>query len=154
MEAEAAACLARLGLAERLVGGLSSENERWGNEIRKLQVTLNFPMPFSSLCPFFAAIEKRVEISVGDPCGGACGREKFGPIIVSCVYMIWVLTFSVCVQENALTLTGDCMLAAGFVSYVGAFDQDNRGELWRNVWTPDIVQVRRKPHTICEDDLE
>lgn len=45
------------------------------------------------------------------------------------------------VQENALTLTGDCMLAAGFVSYVGAFDQDNRGELWRNVWTPDIVQV-------------
>jgi hypothetical protein len=47
------------------------------------------------------------------------------------------------VQENALTLTGDCMLAAGFVSYVGAFDQDNRGELWRNVWTPDIVQVQR-----------
>lgn len=92
MEAEAAACLARLGLAERLVGGLSSENERWGNEIRKL-------------------------------------------------------------QENALTLTGDCMLAAGFVSYVGAFDQDNRNELWKNVWTPDIVQ-RNIPLTPGVDPLD
>jgi len=78
VEAEAQACLNRLGLAERLVGGLSSENERWGNEIRKL-------------------------------------------------------------QENALTLVGDCMLAAGFVSYVGAFDQENRNELWKNVWTPDLI---------------
>jgi dynein heavy chain len=37
VEAEANACLARLSLAERLVGGLSSENERWGNDIEKLQ---------------------------------------------------------------------------------------------------------------------
>merc|ERR1711871_1627300 len=59
VEAEAAACLERLGLAERLVNGLSSENERWGIEIEKLKV-------------------------------------------------------------NAGTLIGDCMLAAGFVSYVGA----------------------------------
>jgi dynein heavy chain, axonemal len=91
VEAEAAACLARLSLAERLVGGLSSENERWGNEIKKL-------------------------------------------------------------QENAQTLVGDCMLAAGFVSYVGAFDQDNRNELWKNVWTPDLVK-RSIPITPGVDPL-
>lgn len=73
MEAEAAACLTRLSLAERLVGGLSSENERWGNEIEKL-------------------------------------------------------------RNSATTLVGDCMLASGFVSYVGAFDQANRDILWKNVW--------------------
>jgi dynein heavy chain, axonemal len=92
VEREAAACLERLGLAERLVGGLSSENERWGNEIKKL-------------------------------------------------------------QENAQTLVGDCMLAAGFVSYVGAFDQDNRTELWKGVWTPDLVQ-RGIPLTAGVDPLD
>lgn len=75
VEAEAAACLTRLSLAERLVGGLSSENERWGNEIEKL-------------------------------------------------------------RNSATTLVGDCMLASGFVSYVGAFDQANRDILWKGVWTP------------------
>ena len=75
VEAEAEACLNRLSLAERLVGGLSSENERWGSEIEKL-------------------------------------------------------------RNNATTLVGDCMLASGFVSYVGAFDQANRDILWKSVWTP------------------
>jgi dynein heavy chain len=37
VEAQAAAGLARLGLAERLVNGLSSENERWGREIDNLR---------------------------------------------------------------------------------------------------------------------
>lgn len=36
MEAEAAACRERLDLAERLVTGLSSEKERWGNEVSSL----------------------------------------------------------------------------------------------------------------------
>ena len=85
VEAEAAACQERLGLAERLVGGLSSENTRWGNEI-----------------------------------------ERF--------------------KETATTLVGDCMLAAGFVSYVGAFDQETRDHLWKNVWTPDLI-VRGVPLT-------
>jgi len=79
VEAEAERCLNRLGLAERLVGGLSSENTRWGNEIEKL-------------------------------------------------------------RENANTLVGDCMLASGFVSYLGAFDQENRDKLWKEVWTPDIAE--------------
>merc|ERR1719421_1471879 len=37
VEAEADACNARLGLAERLVNGLASENERWGVEIERLK---------------------------------------------------------------------------------------------------------------------
>ena len=38
VEAEAAACQDRLNLANRLVNGLSSENERWGKDIEKLRV--------------------------------------------------------------------------------------------------------------------
>jgi dynein heavy chain len=37
VEAEAKACLDRLDLANRLVGGLSSENARWGLEVQRLQ---------------------------------------------------------------------------------------------------------------------
>ncbi|CAN0055637.1 unnamed protein product [Heterosigma akashiwo] len=91
VEAEAERCMNRLGLAERLVGGLSSENERWGNEIERL-------------------------------------------------------------RENANTLVGDCMLASGFVSYLGAFDQGNRDKLWKDTWTPDIVE-RQIPITEGVDPL-
>lgn len=77
VEAQAEACLKRLGLAERLVQGLSSENTRWGNEIEQLKL-------------------------------------------------------------STTALVGDCMLAAGFVSYVGAFDQQNRIDLWQNVWLADL----------------
>lgn len=38
VEAEAAACVERLGLAERLVNGLSAENARWGEEVQRLKV--------------------------------------------------------------------------------------------------------------------
>lgn len=38
VEAEAAACQERLGLAERLVNGLSGENARWGSEVQRLKV--------------------------------------------------------------------------------------------------------------------
>ena len=37
VEAQAASCLERLGLAKRLVGGLASENERWGHDIEQLK---------------------------------------------------------------------------------------------------------------------
>jgi dynein heavy chain len=37
VEAEAKACMDRLDLANRLVGGLSSENTRWGLEVNRLQ---------------------------------------------------------------------------------------------------------------------
>ena len=81
VEAQAAAGKARLGMAERLVGGLSSENERWGREIDNL-------------------------------------------------------------RDSSTTLIGDCMLAAGFVSYVGSFDQSNRELLWKFTWTPDLEEKR------------
>jgi dynein heavy chain len=91
VEAQAAAGKARLGLAERLVGGLSSENERWGREIDHL-------------------------------------------------------------RDASTTLIGDCMLAAGFVSYVGSFDQANREFLWQKTWTPDL-QERLIPLTPNVDPL-
>lgn len=37
VEAEAEKCLIKLGLAERLVSGLSSEGERWGFEIGEMK---------------------------------------------------------------------------------------------------------------------
>ena len=37
VEAEAKACMDRLDLANRLVGGLSSENTRWGLEVQRLE---------------------------------------------------------------------------------------------------------------------
>ena len=91
VEAQAAAGLARLGLAERLVGGLSSENTRWANEIDVM-------------------------------------------------------------KESTTTLIGDCMLAAGFVSYVGAFDQMNREVLWKSTWTPDLIE-KSIPMTANVDPL-
>ena len=91
VENQAAALMTRADLAQRLVGGLASENVRWGEEIQKL-------------------------------------------------------------RNSALTLTGDCMLAAGFVSYVGAFDQELREELWKNQWTPDLVN-QNIPMTDGSDPL-
>jgi len=55
-------------------------------------------------------------------------------------------------RKNASTLIGDCMLAAGFVSYVGAFDQDLREELWKNVWTKDL-HLKNIPMTENSDPL-
>lgn len=43
-------------------------------------------------------------------------------------------------KERATTLVGDCMVAAGFVSYLGAFDQDTRESLWKGVWTRDLIE--------------
>jgi len=77
IEAKAAACNDRLGLAHRLVSGLSSENERWGVEIEHL-------------------------------------------------------------KESGVLLVGDVMLAAAFVSYIGAFDKALREELWIDTWQVDL----------------
>ncbi|KAL7445854.1 hypothetical protein ACHAXM_010428 [Skeletonema potamos] len=92
VEDQAEALTTRADLAQRLVGGLASENVRWGEEIEKL-------------------------------------------------------------KSNALTLVGDCMLAAGFVSYVGAFDKTLREELWKNQWSADLKD-RGIPITIGSDPLE
>ena len=91
VEAQAEAGKNRLGLAERLVGGLESENVRWGAEIDHL-------------------------------------------------------------REASTTLIGDVMLGAGFVSYVGAFEQANREILWRDTWAPDLLE-RKIPMTTGVDPL-
>lgn len=78
VEAEAQLCQERLSLAERLVNGLASERERWGQEIDNLRA-----------------------------------------------------------GENALI--GESLLAAGFVSYIGAFNANFRAQLWKYTWLPDIV---------------
>ncbi|CAK4776251.1 unnamed protein product [Aphanomyces euteiches] len=80
VEAEARSCQDRLGLAERLVLGLASENERWKREIDVLKV-------------------------------------------------------------GEVSLVGDVLLAAAFVSYIGAFDSEFRNQLWRHVWLPDLVSI-------------
>ncbi|KAG1695800.1 hypothetical protein DVH05_019139 [Phytophthora capsici] len=87
VEAEAQACQERLSLAERLVNGLASENERWSHEIDVLRA-----------------------------------------------------------GESALI--GDSLLAAGFVSYIGAFNASFRAQLWKNTWLPDIV-TREIPITLA-----
>uniref|UniRef100_K3X576 AAA+ ATPase domain-containing protein n=1 Tax=Globisporangium ultimum (strain ATCC 200006 / CBS 805.95 / DAOM BR144) TaxID=431595 RepID=K3X576_GLOUD len=86
VEAEAHACQERLSLAERLVNGLASENERWSREIDALRA-----------------------------------------------------------GESALI--GDTLLAAGFVSYIGAFNSSLRSQLWRHTWLPDLL-TREIPITL------
>ena len=66
VDGKTAVLTTRADLAQRLVGGLASENVRWGKEIERL-------------------------------------------------------------KSNATTLVGDCMLAAGFVSYVGAMGGRGKG---------------------------
>ncbi|ETM55018.1 hypothetical protein L914_01719 [Phytophthora nicotianae] len=44
-------------------------------------------------------------------------------------------------------LIGDSLLAAGFVSYIGAFNASFRAQLWKNTWLPDIV-TREIPITL------
>ncbi|KAL7489135.1 hypothetical protein ACHAW6_014715 [Cyclotella cf. meneghiniana] len=92
VEDQAATLTTRADLAQRLVGGLASENVRWGQEIDRL-------------------------------------------------------------KNNAMALVGDCMLAAGFVSYVGAFDKDLREDLWKNQWSIDL-KSRNIPMTESSDPLE
>lgn len=92
VEDQAEALTTRADLAQRLVGGLASENVRWGQEIERL-------------------------------------------------------------KRNSLTLVGDCMLAAGFVSYVGAFDKELREELWKVQWSEDL-KGRGIPMTDGSDPLE
>lgn len=86
VEAEAHACQERLSLAERLVNGLASENERWSREIDVL-------------------------------------------------------------RAGETALIGDSLLAAGFVSYIGAFNASFRAQLWKNTWLPDIL-TREIPITL------
>lgn len=79
--AEAGALQNQLDLAERLVGGLADENERWGESVK----TLN---------------------------------------------------------NDKLTMIGDALLSAEFVSYIAPFNSQFRDWLWKEIWLPDIIEKK------------
>jgi len=41
-------------------------------------------------------------------------------------------------KSQEVTLVGDVLLAAAFVSYAGAFSSEYRDKLWRQIWLPDL----------------
>jgi dynein heavy chain len=43
-------------------------------------------------------------------------------------------------KKSDVTLPGDVMLAASFVSYIGAFGANFRQYLWKDEWLPDLVK--------------
>ncbi len=55
-------------------------------------------------------------------------------------------------QEN--TLTGDVLLAAAFISYVGSFSKKYRLELWEQKWLPYLKQEKSIPLSEEVDPLE
>uniref|UniRef100_A0A0G4GMS7 Dynein-1, subspecies f n=1 Tax=Chromera velia CCMP2878 TaxID=1169474 RepID=A0A0G4GMS7_9ALVE len=55
-------------------------------------------------------------------------------------------------KTSNVTLLGDCLLAAAFVSYIGAFSASFRIQLWQETWLPDI-QEKQVPFTAGVDPL-
>jgi dynein heavy chain len=43
-------------------------------------------------------------------------------------------------KHSSVMVVGNSLLAAAFVSYIGAFDQIVRKELWQNIWFPDLIK--------------
>ena len=89
--AEAQALQNQLDLAERLVGGLADENERWGESVKTL-------------------------------------------------------------SNDKLTMIGDALLSAEFVSYIAPFNSQFRDWLWKELWLPDII-LKKIPMTEGVDPL-
>uniref|UniRef100_A0A7S3JKK7 Uncharacterized protein n=1 Tax=Euplotes harpa TaxID=151035 RepID=A0A7S3JKK7_9SPIT len=89
--AEAQALQNQLDLAERLVGGLADENERWRETVKTL-------------------------------------------------------------SNDKLTMIGDALLSAEFVSYIAPFSSVFRDYLWKELWLPDIAE-KKIPMTEGVDPL-
>ena len=60
-----------------------------------------------------------------------------------------VVTF----KEERVTMVGDALVSAAFVSYIGPFSAAYRAGLWRGTWLPDIAG-RQIPCTAGIDPLE
>ena len=44
--------------------------------------------------------------------------------------------------EEKLTMIGNTLLSAAFVSYIGPFSFTFRNDLWRDTWLPDIMELK------------
>jgi len=55
-------------------------------------------------------------------------------------------------KEERVTMIGDALVSAAFVSYIGPFSAAFRGQLWREAWLPDIAE-RQLPCTTGIDPL-
>ena len=53
-------------------------------------------------------------------------------------------------KEERVTMIGDALVSAAFVSYIGPFSATFRGQLWREAWLPDIAE-RQLP---CTDGID
>lgn len=56
-------------------------------------------------------------------------------------------------KNERITMIGDALLSAAFVSYIGPFSSRFRNELWRDKWLPDI-EAKKIPFTQNIDPLE
>jgi len=55
--------------------------------------------------------------------------------------------------NEKMTMIGDAIVSAAFVSYIGPFSADFRGDLWENIWLKDIEQ-KGIPFTKGVDPLD
>lgn len=55
-------------------------------------------------------------------------------------------------KNDNLTMIGNTLVAASFVSYIGPFSSNFRDPLWRDTWIPDIIALKI-PYTEGVDPL-
>ena len=56
-------------------------------------------------------------------------------------------------KKESLTMIGNALISAAFVSYIGPFNATFRNNLWQEVWLPDIVE-KKLPFTEGVDPLK
>jgi len=56
-------------------------------------------------------------------------------------------------QQEKMTMIGNALVSAAFVSYIGPFSSVFRNGLWRDIWLPDIVDLKI-PFTEGVDPLD
>jgi dynein heavy chain len=54
--------------------------------------------------------------------------------------------------HERVTMIGDALISAAFVSYIGPFSYTFRDNLWKNVWLDDII-AKKIPFTDGVDPL-
>lgn len=64
----------------------------------------------------------------------------------------WTLNVSLFKNER-VTMIGNALISAAFVSYIGPFSYTFRGRLWKETWLPDIID-KKIPFTDGVDPLK